>query len=199
MLPWGHLAVGYLVYSLGGRLWNQRAPDGVPTLVLIFGTQFPDLLDKPLNWWFSILDGRGIGHSLLTMTLLCGLLVSVARVYNRRELATAFTIGVYTHLLGDSWRALLSGRYADVSFLLWPLFPAPTYPKDSFADHFDVWILYLQVLIDSPPRVLLTGPVAHYIAVFGLITGLWAFDGFPGLKTSWQLITLGRYEDKSNN
>ena len=43
MYPWGHLAVGYLCYSLGVRLCDQRPPAGVAMVPLTIGTQFPDL------------------------------------------------------------------------------------------------------------------------------------------------------------
>lgn len=189
MLPWGHLAFGYLVYTVGTRLWNRRAPEGAPTIVLAFGTQFPDLLDKPLNWWFDIFDGRGIGHSLIATTLLCVLLFVVVRQYGRRDLAAAFSVGIFTHLIGDSWGALLSGRYAEASFLLWPLFPAPTYPKDSFLEHLREWFLYFESLSNVSPAVLLQSRFGLQFLLLAVLIGVWAFDGFPGLGTVWQWVT----------
>lgn len=192
MLPWGHLAFGYLVYTVGTRLRHRRAPAGAPTVVLAFGTQFPDLIDKPLNWWFGVLDGRGIAHSLLTTALVCGLLFAVARRYGRRDLAAAFTVGVLTHLLGDSWGALLSGNYGRASFLLWPLLPAPTYPKDSLVDHLRQWAVYFRSLSDISPAALLGSRFGVQLLLFAVLIGVWAFDGFPGLGTVWRALGRNR-------
>ncbi|PSQ17916.1 hypothetical protein BRC99_00275 [Halobacteriales archaeon QS_7_69_60] len=66
MLPWGHLAVGYLAYSLAVRGRTGGPPAGLATAALAVGTQFPDLIDKPLVAWVSLLpSGRSLGHSLL--------------------------------------------------------------------------------------------------------------------------------------
>lgn len=49
MWPWEHLAISYLAYSLLGRLaWRRPRPLREPPSVT-FGTQFPDLVDKPLG------------------------------------------------------------------------------------------------------------------------------------------------------
>ncbi|MFD1597936.1 metal-dependent hydrolase [Halobellus rarus] len=192
MLPWGHLALGYLVYTLGTRLWNRRAPGGAPTLVLAFGTQFPDLFDKPLNWWFNIFDGRAIGHSVITTVVICVLLFVAARKYGHRDLVGAFSIGVFTHLLGDSWNVLLSGSYGRASFLLWPLLSPPTYPKDSLLDHLREWLGFFQTVPGSSPRLLVETQFGLQLVLFALLIGVWAFDGFPGPRTLWNLITSQR-------
>ncbi|WP_424016468.1 metal-dependent hydrolase [Halorientalis pallida] len=197
MLPWSHLGVGYLVYSLLVRVGTGESPRGGPVLAMVLGTQFPDLLDKPLNWWFSVLDGRGIGHSLLTMVPLCVAVYLFARRYDRGPLGAAFGVGVLTHLPGDAWVALLSGEFpAEASYLLWPLLPAPTYPKDSLADHVAAIVASLQ----EPIRVAMG--VDSVLDLVGLLLGLslrfvfvlvpllvWRADGYPGLRTVWTVTT----------
>jgi hypothetical protein len=54
MWPWEHLAVGYLLYSVSCVLWG-RYPTRIGVAALAFGTQFPDLVDKPLGWWLGVL------------------------------------------------------------------------------------------------------------------------------------------------
>ena len=49
MWPWEHLAIGYLAYSLLGRLAWRRPPTVGTAITVAFGTQFPDLVDKPLG------------------------------------------------------------------------------------------------------------------------------------------------------
>jgi hypothetical protein len=188
MMPWGHLAVGYLAYTVLVRVQGRRAPEGAPTLVLALATQLPDLVDKPLNWWFSIFDGRGISHSLLAVTVVCALVFVLARKYDRDELSVAFLVGMYTHLLGDAGSALLSGQFDRATFLLWPLLPAPTYPKDSLIDHLDAWLFYLRMLPQSPMEFLTSRFGFQILLLFGLF-GIWALDGFPGVGTLWRLVT----------
>ncbi|MCO8243643.1 metal-dependent hydrolase [Haladaptatus sp. AB643] len=125
MWPWGHLAVGYLLYSFWCRA-DDRSPSAVGTVAVAFGTQFPDLVDKPLAWTFAVLPtGRTLTHSLLTATLLLGLLWIGARRSERRIPLGAFAIGYLSHLAMDSVHPLLQGRLADVSFLLWPVLSPP--------------------------------------------------------------------------
>jgi hypothetical protein len=189
MLPWGHLAVGYLVYTVLVRVRGRRAPAGAPTLGLALGTQLPDLVDKPLNWWFGIFDGRGIGHSLLAVTAFCLLVAVVAYRYDRLELGGALSIGIYTHLLGDSYQALLSGEFASAAFLLWPLVPAPTYPKDSLFEHLDAWVAYLQALPQLSPTAILSSGFGFQLVLLFVLFGIWALDGFPGVGTLWRFVT----------
>lgn len=185
MMPWGHLAVGYLAYTVGTRVWHGRTPTGGPTIALAVGTQFPDLVDKPLNWWFGIFDGRAIGHSALTMGLLCAVVLFVAYRRERGALTAAFSVGVFTHLLGDSWQALLAGDFGSATFLLWPLFPAPTYPKDSLLDHLVVMRRQFALLSDLSLETLLTTQVGQQLLLMVVLVGLWAVDGFPGVRTVW--------------
>lgn len=191
MLPWGHLAVGYLAYTALIRLRSRRAPAGPPTLALAFGTQLPDLVDKPLNWWFGVFDGRGIGHSLVAVAAFCLLAFLVARRYDRSALAGALSLGLVTHLFADAWRALLSGRFARAAFLVWPFRPVPTYPLDSPTDHLDLWLAQLRLLPSSPAEFL-TGGFGLQLALFLVTVAVWAMDGRPGPGALWRLLTRRR-------
>ena len=164
MLPWGHLAVGYVTYSLVERVGRGRAPGGAAVLWLAIGTQFPDLIDKPLAWWFGLIpSGRMVAHSLLVAL---PVIVVVARYAYRRDRPRdgfAFAIGYVTHLLGDSIGLLLGGAYWRTRFLVWPLVPPIDYEiQESVLAH----------LADVEPSALL--PVVP-------IALLWLYDGRPGL------------------
>ncbi|MFB6252114.1 MAG: metal-dependent hydrolase, partial [Halobellus sp.] len=98
MLPWGHLAVGYLLYTFGTHLLQRSAPAGQAVLLLAVGTQLPDLVDKPLNWWLDIFDGRAIGHSMFAAVVISILFFSVMRRYDREDLAVALSVGLVSHL-----------------------------------------------------------------------------------------------------
>jgi len=189
MMPWTHLAIGYLVYSVGKRLGSGQPPAGGPTLVLAFATQFPDLVDKPLNWGFDVFDGRGLGHSLLLMVPVCIAVYVLARRYERTGLAIAFGTGVLTHILGDAWRALVAGTVrADAPFLLWPLLPSPTYAKEGLVDHISAMIVAFRSLPWHSPEAMVTSWFALQVILVSVPFLLWGYDGFPGLKTGLRLL-----------
>jgi len=66
MWPWGHLAVGYVAFSVFVRFRLGRQPSGHAALALAVATQLPDLIDKPLAWQFGLLSsGISVAHSIL--------------------------------------------------------------------------------------------------------------------------------------
>ncbi|QPV64334.1 metal-dependent hydrolase [Halosimplex litoreum] len=185
MEPFVHLALGYLVYSLTSRLWTGRPPSGDSVLVLALATQFPDAVDKPLNWWFGILDGRGIGHSILTMAPLCIALYVLARRSDRGRWSGAFAVGVGTHLCYDARGALGPEAIGESApYLLWPLVPAPTYPKDSLTDHLDQAVFVARSFARELPAALFSEGVLRILGVVCLTLSLWVYDGRPGLETA---------------
>lgn len=143
MWPWGHAAVGFLLLSAltlaSARRWPRRAE----TMVVLFATQLPDLIDKPLAWTFDVLPtGRSLAHSLLTAIVFLVLVSLLASRYDRRELTPAFGIGYISHLLtdlpidtilrGDLLHALSHGTY-----LLWPILPSRVHlTEPSIIPHF---------------------------------------------------------------
>lgn len=138
MWPWGHAAVGYLIYVGWFRLrWNSWPPrSGI--IAAIFATQIPDLIDKPLAWTFHVLpSGRSIGHSLiLAVPLLTALMIFSTQV-DRPDLSPAIGIGYLSGILTDLPLAVLRGHFHDATFLFWPLLPSPEYDiEPSFAAHF---------------------------------------------------------------
>ena len=169
MWPWGHLAVGYLLYSLAVRLRDHRPPTGPAAIAVAFGTQFPDLVDKPLAWSFGVLpNGRSLAHSLLVATVVIIVVGAVLRRWNRGRVAAAFSVGYFSHLFGDALSPLLSGDVYALAFLAWPLAPPIEYATEqSFAAHLG------ELALDA----LVSVEFALGIAVFGL----WLVDGAPGL------------------
>ena len=172
MWPWGHLAVGYLLYSLYTHRRFNRPPQDYTTLALVVGTQFPDLLDKPLAWTLGLLPtGRSLTHSLLTALLIIVLLRVLVRHHTQRPLVAAFSLGYLSHLAADSLYSLIVGEYYYLGFLAWPVIPAIEYPTDkSFAGHV--------VGIELTPYFL------FQLVLFGLALGVWRRDGAPGLAAA---------------
>ncbi|QCJ47428.1 metal-dependent hydrolase [Haloprofundus sp. MHR1] len=167
MWPWGHLAFGYVWYSVWSRTTTREPPTEVSTLAVVLGTQFPDLVDKPLAWVFGLLpSGRSLAHSVLTMALVVGVLYFLARKYRRTDLVTAFGIGYASHLVGDSLSALFDAEYGELAFLLYPLM---------YTDYGEEYgFLYRLAQLDIGDFL---GP--QFLVVLAVVV-LWIIDGAPG-------------------
>jgi hypothetical protein len=120
-------------------------------LALGFGTQLPDLIDKPLAWTWTILpNGRSLAHSVLTATLLCAVLWVVVRESGRRRVAGAFALGYWAHILSDGLGAVLDRHLDGLAFLASPVLPPVTYDTGkSFVAHFRVLEVTISAKNDS--------------------------------------------------
>ncbi|WEL16716.1 MULTISPECIES: metal-dependent hydrolase [unclassified Halorhabdus] len=165
MWPWGHAAVGYLCYVGIATITGDRRY-GLPVVAVLIGTQFPDLIDKPLAWTVPLLPaGRSLAHSLLTTgPVLVGVLVIALRLAVSRSQLVAvigFALGHVTHVLGDGLYPFVDGVYGDLSYLAWPALPLPEYETGrSFLAHFQ--------------QFELTGPVRFEFALVALAAIVWA-------------------------
>lgn len=175
MLPWGHAAVGYLCYTLYTRLRHRSPPTGSTVIALAIGTQFPDLIDKPMAWTFGVLpSGRSFAHSLLTLAVVAGVLYAIYR--NRSALVTAgaFLAGWISHLFADGYTVLL-GQQTCVNYLVWPLAACPYDEKG-------------RSIIEFLLAVELTDGALSGVGL-AVIAGLvWLVDGAPGLRYLYGLV-----------
>ncbi|UPW00392.1 metal-dependent hydrolase [Halorussus gelatinilyticus] len=205
MWPWEHLAVGYLGYSLAVRLAGRGAPRPWPVVALAVGTQFPDLVDKPLAWTFGVLpSGHSLAHSLFAALPLAALAATVGVALDRRRdgdapgasrVGAAFAFGYLSHLPSDAFYPLLVGGEANYDFLLWPVVPVSS-PETGvgFAE-------MLRTLFSRYVERLARGEVSPYLAVeLGLLSAvvaLWVADGLPPLRWLWSRVVLGRPVEES--
>lgn len=168
MLPWAHAALGYLLYS-GYSRWQLRQPPIGWTVVAVgFGTQFPDLIDKPLTWTLPLLPyGRSLSHSLFALVVIVGGLRFVFRHSNHRGLTVAFGIGYGSHLLGDAIGPVVHGDVGSLGFLLWPVTEVPEGDTGSFIE-------FLLALEPTPMVLFGIG-----LTVVALV--VWLRDGLPGV------------------
>jgi hypothetical protein len=134
-----------------------------------FGTQFPDLIDKPLTWSFLVLPyGRSLGHSLFTLGVLMLVLRVAFRYPDQKALSTAFGVGYVSHLFGDGIGAIVSSDFGGLGYLLWPVTDVPSGDTGSFVEFF---------LALEPTPLMLVGVVLTVVA--GVV---WVYDGMPGVK-----------------
>jgi len=169
MWPWGHLAFGYLVYSLVTRTSLRAKPEPWHVAALALGTQFPDLVDKPLAWWVGVLPGgRTLAHSLLIALPLVVVLLVIARRRGQVAYAVAFGIGYATHLVGDSLEILYYGTYDELAFLLWPATSTVVYESEPSV----LWHL---------ANIEPSGVFLAELALGAVVFGLWIADGRPFL------------------
>jgi len=169
MWPWGHLACGYLLYTAVSRRYGDRSPSGLEIVVLALGTQFPDLIDKPLAWSVSVLpNGRSLTHSVLVAAVIVVFVALVCRRLRRQPVAVAFAVGYASHLAGDAIPVFFRGTVSELAFLLWPVLPPVEYgaPK-SFAAHL--------LGLDPSPFFFFE------IALSAVALGVWVRDGMPGM------------------
>lgn len=180
MWPWGHLAVGYLLSVLSLRV-RRKAVDGTTVVLLAVGTQFPDLIDKPLTWVGVLPGGRSLAHSLLVVIPLSAGVVYVAREADLTGWRSGFVLGYLSHLGADSYRAVLTGRFGELTFLAWPLLSLPDYERNSPWDHLDALVGAFR---DTDASLFLARPMGAFtgqLVLFVAVCLLWVSQGTPGL------------------
>lgn len=143
MLPLAHAALGLLAYA-GVQLprdWRGFTASGVVAALL--GSQFPDLVDKPLAYADVVPSGRSVAHSLLLVGLL-GVALYLAVPDEWRADARGFWVAALVHPLADARHALRDGLADVPGYLLWPVTRAPRY-----GEHAAPWVRVLR-LYSSP-------------------------------------------------
>lgn len=179
MWPWEHLAVGYLLFSLGARVFGRDPPDDIEFAVLAIATQLPDLVDKPLSWGLGVFPtGHAVGHSaFVAVPLGIGILV-VANRFGRLRTGVAFDVGYWSHLAADVLNPLRSGGAPIVSRVLWPVANNTGYETDYGLGRGIVYIerFLSELLVTDPVSVFLT-----YLLLPLATLGIWLADGAPGV------------------
>lgn len=163
MLPLGHVAFGYLLYVGYGWSRGTLRPANWALLPLAVGTQFPDLIDKPLAFYDVLASGRSLAHSVFALILVTGLVWWGTNALRGRESTAerweallavtpaAFGIGYVSHLLGDLSDPFLAGNYDDMRFVLYPIYRIPGGPGDEVAP----WIRLLRIYrgMETHPQI----------------------------------------------
>ena len=180
MWPWGHLAVGYLLFAAVSDRRRARPPDGAETILVAVGTQFPDLIDKPLAWTVGVLpNGRSLAHSVFVAGFVIAFVWWLCRRVGAPTLGGAFGLGYGSHLAADAIPVFLYGAPAELAFLAWPVLPPVEYDTgQSFVAHF--------AGIEPTPFFL------SEIALTAVALVVWLRDGAPGAGLVLDRVGAGR-------
>jgi hypothetical protein len=181
MWPWEHFAVAYVAVSLWFRAARRR-PGAATVLAVGVGSQFPDLVDKPLAWSVGVLpSGTALAHSVFVAVPLAVLAWRLARTRGRGALGLAFGLSYLLHLPGDlAYGLLTSGGAVPWGAVLWPLVPSATAGPAAgllteTAYYVSVYLGYL-----SDPRAV--SYLVFEAVLVSTAAGLWVADGYPGLR-----------------
>lgn len=137
-----HVAIPLIIFELPYIKKNFR----VNRFFLIFGSLFPDLVDKPLSI-LGLFSGRGIAHTLV-FVLLSFLVVFILSKGNK-AISFPFLIGIAFHLILDA-------PYV-------PLFyPFVSYDFSMLEDPIGYW--WMVLLTD--PLVITTELIGFFIILF---------------------------------
>lgn len=186
MWPWEHLAVGYLCYSVYSRARTGSPPDGMATLAVAFGTQFPDIVDKPLAWQLGLLpSGNSLAHSVVTAGVLSVFVLVLSERRGVPQLGIAFVVGYLLHLSGDVFYPLVYGNGPWIEFLWWPLVALDSGGTLGFFPK-------LIHLIERTGSFLMTPAGLAYLGgELGLLVvtvAVWWVDGRPGIGVVCRLF-----------
>ncbi|KAA9397869.1 metal-dependent hydrolase [Haloarcula sp. CBA1130] len=123
VLPIEHFIIALLPIAAYAVIRDQRLPSLQLLAVAFFGSQFPDLIDKPLaHELFLIPSGRVFMHSLPFAIPLAIAVIAYGIQTERVRLAVAFAFAHLSHLVADNQQLLPPNPRVSPD-LLWPLQP----------------------------------------------------------------------------
>ncbi|NLV06473.1 metal-dependent hydrolase [Haloarcula rubripromontorii] len=128
VFPSEHFIIALLPVAVYALLRDRHLPSLQLVAVTFFGSQFPDLIDKPLAYELHLIpSGRVFMHSLPFAVPLSVAVIGYAVRTDRTRLGAAFSAAHLSHLVADN-RQLLSPDPYVPSDLLWPLQPPVVRP-----------------------------------------------------------------------
>ena len=190
MWPFTHLAIGYLLYTAYTHGRFRRPPYQFAAVLVLIGTQFADLIDKPLALVGIVASGRSLGHSYLVVIPVVVLVGGF--LYWRldtSDYAVAFGLSYLSAPIADGAQLFLQGDLAtdirEVSFWVWPL----NVPAERIVEHLQVTPTVKYAITHKAEWTAENIPVGEdlkfwirlfEVSVTLLAIGVWMYDGFPG-------------------
>jgi hypothetical protein len=167
LLPHEHFLIAVLPIVGYYLLRYQRFPSKSLIFVIFVGSQFPDLVDKPLAHAVLILpSGRVFIHSLPFAIPICVLAIYYGAATHRPELSGAFVFAYLAHIFTDTQHVLLDGGVPPDLF--WPLMrslPRPVEPPWGGPDgiYIALWTMF-SVLILGVALIITTRDVLFQLS-----------------------------------
>lgn len=181
MWPWDHLAVGYIVVSLWRRWRGRRPPGEAEAIAVVAGSQFPDLIDKPLGWGTTLIpSGHSLAHSLSVAVPTSVVAYLIARRFGRGDVGVAFALAYLSHLPADVVYPMVLGRSPNVAFLFWPFVDLPPSQTHALAGRVVELLVQFAAFLRTPQGVTFLLVECSLLLVTLL---LWRRDGWPGVGT----------------
>lgn len=160
--PSEHFIVAFLPMMAYVVVRDKRLPSPRFIAIVFLGSQFPDLIDKPLAYQVGIIpSGRVFGHSLpvaLPFLFVVGL---YGWQTDRSRLSVAFVFGYLSHLFADNYTSFLKPNPQFPSDLLWPF--APPIPRSSVPHwagpggvNVELWTLFSLVVLSITVYAFIT-------------------------------------------
>ncbi len=166
MLPLEHFLAAFLPVLAFFLLRHRQLPSLGVVFVVFVGSQFPDLVDKPLSLANIIPWGRVFMHSLPFALPIAAAILWYAVATDQQHLGGGFVFAYLLHIPGDWYGHLLSGEIPPD--LLWPILSIPAHPDapgwggpgDIYAY---VWSFY-SILLLSFVFMLVTADLSYQLA-----------------------------------
>lgn len=181
MFPWDHLLIGYVGYSVLARLWRRRVDEASMAAVAV-GSQFPDLIDKPLAWTFAVVPtGTTLAHSVFVALPGSALAAAVAWRFDRPTVGVAFAVGYLLHLPADVlFGPIVFGGPVEIEGLLWPVVPKEPAASEGLIANTAYYIRRFYANLGSR-RFQTFLAIEGSLVMAALV--LWVRDGTPGVRT----------------
>jgi len=183
MMPWEHVIVGYVAYSVVVHLVYRDTPTAGETIVVVLASVLPDAIDKPLAWEFGVFaSGYALGHSVFFAVPLVLVVGALAFRRGRPRIGVAFAVGYLLHLPFDVIPGYVREGELKIDRLLWPLGERSGSPGAGFREEILGNVVpYARAILDpepSPYVLVLVGMVL--VAVL-----LWIYDGMPVAREAY--------------
>lgn len=121
MFPIEHFFVAFFPVLMYVLVIDRRLPRVRLAAVAFIGSQFPDLVDKPLAYQFGLIpSGRVFVHSLpIALPFLIGIIIYGWKT-ERNRLSVGFAFAYVSHLVADNYGPLFGPHPRIRPDLLWP-------------------------------------------------------------------------------
>lgn len=170
VLPSEHFIVALMPVVAYILVRDRRLPRLELVGVVFVGSQFPDLIDKPLAHQVGLLpSGRVFMHSVPFAVPVVVLVAIYGWTTDRMRVSTAFGFAWLSHLLADNYGALRGPNPHIPPDLLWPFVQPVARPVEPHwagpgGIHTVLWTLFAVVVLSIVGYLVLVDVRAHFVS-----------------------------------